>query len=78
VSAKPIVWGAIITGLLMWGLSELFAWIIGDLIGAVSVARIAPGLAGALLGAWLGVVRNAIQRKREEMLSGEGKPVSGQ
>jgi ethanolamine ammonia-lyase large subunit len=65
---KRIVLAAILVGLVVWGLSELFSWLLLDLIGAGSVSRIAPGLAGAVLGAV-----TAIARRRRKQMLGEGK-----
>ena len=62
---------AVTMGLLMWGLSELFHWILADLIGAGEVSRIAPGIAGAVVGITFSMLRQAIQKKREEMLGEE-------
>ncbi len=59
-----------VTGLLVWGLSELFHWILADLIGAVDVARIAPALAGIVLGVTMSALVQMIKKKRQEMLSG--------
>jgi len=74
LNAKRLILSALIAGLLVWAMTELFAWIIGDLIGAVSVSRIAPGLAGAIIGLTLSALRQAIQKKREEMLGNQDKP----
>lgn len=65
---KRIGMSALVTGLFIWGLAELFHWILADLIGAGSVSRIAPLLAGAVLGMILSMMRQAFQKKREEML----------
>jgi hypothetical protein len=56
-------------------MSEFFHWIIADLFGAVSLGRIAPGLAGAVIGLTLSALRQAIQKKREEMLGTQDKPI---
>ena len=74
MNAKRLILSAVITGVLVWAMSELFNWIIVDLIGADSVARIAPGLAGAVIGLTLSALRQAIQKKREEMLGTQDKP----
>lgn len=58
-------------GLLVWGLSELFRWILEDLIGAGEVSRISPGIAGAILGITMSMLRQAIQKRKEEMLGEE-------
>lgn len=71
MKAKRIVISAVVTGLLVWGLSELFYWILADLIGAGEVSRIAPGLAGAVLGITMSMLRQAIQKRKEEMLGEE-------
>jgi hypothetical protein len=62
---------AVVMGLLVWGLSELFSWILADLIGAGEVSRIAPGLAGAVLGITMSMLRQAIQKRKEDMLGEE-------
>jgi hypothetical protein len=62
---------AVTMGLLVWGLSELFHWILADLIGAGEVSRIAPGIAGAILGITFSMLRQAIQKRKEEMLGEE-------
>jgi len=71
LKAKRIVVSAVVMGLLVWGLSELFYWILADLIGAGDVSRIAPGLAGAVLGITMSMLRQAIQKRKEEMLGEE-------
>ena len=68
--AKKIVLSALITGLLVWGLTEMFNWILADLIGAGEISRISPALAGAVLGICLSMLTQAIRKKRKEM-SGE-------
>jgi hypothetical protein len=68
---RRIAIAAVVTGLLVWGLSELFHWILADLIGAGQVSRIAPGLAGAVLGITMAMLRQAIQKRKEEMLGEE-------
>ena len=62
---------AVTMGLLVWGLSELFHWILADLIGAGEVSRIAPGIAGAILGITFSMLRQAMQKRKEEMLGEE-------
>jgi hypothetical protein len=71
LKAKRIIISAVVMGLLVWGLSELFHWILADLIGAGEVSRIAPGLAGAILGITTSMLRQAIQKRKEEMLGEE-------
>ena len=71
MKAKRIIISAVVMGLLVWGLSELFAWILADLIGAGGVSRIAPGLAGAVLGITMSMLRQAVQKRKEEMLGEE-------
>lgn len=71
MKVKRIIISALVTGLLVWGLSELFHWILVDLIGAGEVSRIAPGLAGAVLGITMSMLRQAIQKRKEEMLGEE-------
>lgn len=71
MKAKRIIISAVVTGLLVWGLSELFLWILADLIGAGEVSRIAPALAGAVLGITMSMLRQAIQKRKEEMLGEE-------
>lgn len=68
MNAKRMALSALVTGLFIWGLAELFHWILADLIGAGDVSRIAPLLAGAVLGMILSALRQALQKKREEML----------
>jgi hypothetical protein len=67
VNAKRLVISAVIAGLVIWALTEFFHWILADLIGAGEISRIAPALAGALLGVTLSALRQAIQKKREEL-----------
>lgn len=74
MNAKRLILSALITGVLVWAMSEFFHWILADLIGAGSVSRIAPGLAGAVIGLTLSALRQAIQKKREEMLGTQDKP----
>ena len=71
MKAKRMVISAVTMGLLVWGLSELFHWILADLIGAGEVSRIAPGIAGAILGITFSMLRQAIQKRKEEMLGEE-------
>ena len=71
MKAKRMIIAAVTMGLLVWGLSELFHWILADLIGAGEVSRIAPGIAGAVLGITMSMLRQAIQNRKEEMLGGE-------
>lgn len=71
MNAKRLILSALITGLLVWAMSEFFFWILADLIGAGSISRIAPGLAGAVIGLTMSALRQAIQKKREEMLGGQ-------
>ena len=71
MKAKRIIVSALVMGLLVWGLSELFYWVLADLIGAGEVSRIAPGLAGAVLGITMSMLRQAIQKRKEEMLGEE-------
>ncbi|MBW1808215.1 MAG: hypothetical protein JRJ19_03585 [Deltaproteobacteria bacterium] len=67
---KRMAISGFVTGLLVWGLSELFQWILADLIGAGDLARIAPGLAGLVLGITMSALVQMIKKKRQEMLSG--------
>ena len=71
MKAKRLIISAVTMGLLVWGLSELFHWILADLIGAGEVSRIAPGIAGAILGITFSMLRQAIQKRKEEMLGEE-------
>ena len=71
MKAKRMIISAVTMGLLVWGLSELFHWILADLIGAGEVSRIAPGIAGAILGITFSMLRQAIQKRKEEMLGEE-------
>jgi hypothetical protein len=71
LKAKRMIISAVTMGLLVWGLSELFHWILADLIGAGEVSRIAPGIAGAILGITFSMLRQAIQKRKEEMLGEE-------
>jgi hypothetical protein len=71
LKAKRIIISAVTMGLLVWGLSELFHWILADLIGAGEVSRIAPGIAGAVMGITFSMLRQAIQKRKEEMLGEE-------
>lgn len=68
MNVKRMVIFGFVLGLLIWGLSEFFAWIIGDLAGAAKVARIAPGLAGLVVGMFQAAMVQAIRKKRQEML----------
>ena len=61
---KRLVLSAVILGLLVWGFSELFRWIIVDLFGSETLSRIAPALAGASLG----IIISALRQKREQLL----------
>jgi len=58
----------LIVGMLIWGMSEFFSWILADLIGAGEVSRIAPGIAGLLLGISQSALVQMIRQKRKEML----------
>ncbi len=60
-----------VTGMLIWGMSELFYWILADLIGAGDVSRIAPGIAGLVLGSTQAALVQMIREKRKEMLGGQ-------
>ena len=71
MKAKRMIIAAVTMGLLVWGLSELFHWILADLIGAGEVSRIAPGIAGAVMGITFSMLRQAIQKRKEEMLGEE-------
>ena len=71
MKAKRMIIAAVTMGLLVWGLSELFHWILADLIGAGEVSRIAPGIAGAIIGITFSMLRQAIQKRKEEMLGEE-------
>lgn len=71
MKAKRMIISAVTMGLLVWGLSELFHWILADLMGAGEVSRIAPGIAGAILGITFSMLRQAIQKRKEEMLGEE-------
>ena len=71
MKAKRLIVSALVMGLLVWGLSELFRWILEDLIGAGEVSRISPGIAGAILGITMSMLRQAIQKRKEEMLGEE-------
>ena len=71
MKAKRMIISAVTMGLLVWGLSELFHWILADLIGAGEVSRIAPGIAGAILGITFSMLRQAMQKRKEEMLGEE-------
>ncbi len=64
---RMIVFG-LIMALIIWALSEMFVWIIGDIIGAVKLARIAPALAGFIIGLFQAAMVQMIRRKRQEML----------
>ncbi|RME21411.1 MAG: hypothetical protein D6806_14730 [Deltaproteobacteria bacterium] len=68
MNVKRMVIFGITLGLLIWGLSEFFAWVIGDLIGAAKLARIAPIFAGFLVGMAQAAMVQAIRKKRKEML----------
>ncbi len=68
MNVKRLAISAVLTGLLVWGLTEMFYWIIADLIGAPTVARIAPALSGAILGIALSALTQAIRKKRQDML----------
>jgi hypothetical protein len=71
LKAKRMIIAAVTMGLLVWGLSELFHWILADLIGAGEVSRIAPGIAGVIIGITFSMLRQAIQKRKEEMLGEE-------
>jgi len=60
-----------ITGMLIWGMSELFNWVLADLIGAGEVSRIAPGIAGLVLGMTQAALVQMMRKKRKEMLGGQ-------
>lgn len=64
---RMLVFG-FVTGMLIWGMSELFSWILADLIGAGQVSRIAPGLAGLVLGMTQAALVQMMRKKRKEML----------
>ncbi len=67
---RMLVFG-FITGMLIWGMSELFNWVLADLIGAGEVSRIAPGIAGLVLGMTQAALVQMMRKKRKEMLGGQ-------
>ena len=66
---RMAIFGFVI-GMLIWGMSELFTWILADLIGAGEVSRIAPGIAGLILGMTQAALVQMMRKKRKEMLGG--------
>jgi len=71
VKIKRMVVFGLATGMLIWGMSELFTWILADLIGAGEVSRIAPGIAGVVLGMTQAALVQMLRKKRKEMLGGQ-------
>jgi len=71
VNFKRMAIFGFVTGMLIWGMSELFYWILADLIGAGDVSRIAPGIAGLVLGSTQAALVQMIREKRKEMLGGQ-------
>jgi hypothetical protein len=70
LNLKRIVIFGFVIGMLIWGMSELFTWILADLIGAGEVSRIAPGIAGLILGMTQAYLVQMMRKKRKEMLGG--------
>jgi uncharacterized membrane protein len=71
VNFKRMLVFGFITGMLIWGMSELFNWVLADLIGAGEVSRIAPGIAGLVLGMTQAALVQMMRKKRKEMLGGQ-------
>ena len=74
MKAKRLAISGIVTGLLVWGLSELFSWISLGLFGLDDVLsrRLAPAFAGATLGISVCLIRMQFQAMRQKMIE-EGK-----
>lgn len=68
MNTKRMVVFGLIMALIIWVLSEMFAWFIGEVIGAVKLARIAPALAGFTVGLFQAAMVQMIRKKRQEML----------
>jgi hypothetical protein len=71
LKAKRLILSGIVTGLLVWGLSELYSWILSAISASENVSRIAPAFAGATLGVALSMIRIKLQQMRQKFLEEE-------
>ena len=76
--AKRLVLSATITGLVIWGFTELFWLLLVDAFGLGETGvRLAPAAAGATLGLVLSMIRMKVQAMRQKFLEEEKRRLEG-